>query len=149
MLASCLSVFSLIHAESVERDGTESANVIPAKIATFEAVTVGETPVNSGTYDKAEWGIFRPYTSDNNWSKAVFTADNYTVIPQITEDPDPSSGHGHVLTLQPKAYNASPRWAIGRELYAEALKYSGEEDFIIKISADIKKCDDFGAMMYC
>ena len=53
VLASCLSVFSLIHAESVERDGTESANVIPAKIATFEAVAVGETPVNSGTYDNA------------------------------------------------------------------------------------------------
>ena len=148
VLASCLSVFSLIHAESVERDGTESANVIPAKIATFEAVAVGETPVNSGTYDKAEWGIFRPYTSDNNWSKAVFTADNYTVIPQIAEDPDPSSGHGHVLMLQPKAYNASPRWAIRNELYAQAQTTLGAVRYKIKLSVDIKKSDNFGAKLY-
>ena len=148
VVVSCLSVFGLIHAESIEREGTESANVIPAKIATFEAVAVGETPVNSGMYDKAEWGIFRPYTSNNNWSKAVFTTDNYTVIPQVTEDPDASSGHGHVLMLQPKAYNASPRWAIRNELYSQAQTTPEAVRYKIKLSMDIKKSDDFGAKMY-
>lgn len=148
VLASCLSAFGLIHAESVDREGAESANVIPTKISDFEAVATGETPVNSGTYDKTEWGIFRPYTADNNWNKAVFTADNYTVIPQVAEDPDASSGHNHVLMLQPKAYNASPRWAIGSELYAQAQTTPDAVQYKIKLSTDIKKSDAFGAKLY-
>ena len=136
IVATLFMGVTFVQAETQKVSGTESANVIPSKISDFEGVTVGETPVNSGTYDKAEWGIFRPYTSDNNWSKATFTTDNYVIIPQVVEDSDTASGHGHVLKLQPKAHNASPRWAIGAELSAEALKYTGVEKFVIKISLD-------------
>ena len=147
IVATLFAGINIVQAETQKVSGTESANVIPSKISDFEGVTVDETPVNSGTtYDKAEWGIFRPYTSDNKWEKAKFTTDNYVVIPQVVEDSD--AGHGHVLKLQPKAYNASPRWAIRSQLYAEASKYPTAVEFIVKISVDIKKSDTHGAKLY-
>lgn len=122
--------------EAVSYETKTSGNVIPEKISTFEGVTVGETPVNSGTdYDKAEWGIFRAATTSGTWRG--FNSTYYTVIPRVAEE----EGHGHVLELQPKAYDTTPRWAIGAELYAEASKYPNADTYRIDISADVKKSD--------
>lgn len=121
--------------EAVSYETATSGNVIPEKISTFEGVTIGETPVNSGTYDKAEWGIFRAATTSGTWRG--FNSTYYTVIPRVADE----EGHGHVLELQPKAYDTTPRWAIGAELYAEASKYPNADTYRIDISADVKKSD--------
>lgn len=146
LLLAAVVAFSAIglavHAEEAEHEGTTSKNVIPEKISTFEGVTVGETPVNSGSYDKAEWGIFRGATSGGKWRG--FTAENYTVIPNVKEE----EGHGHVLELQPKLYDTTPRWAIGAELYAEANKTPDALRYKITVSADVKKSDKDAMRLY-
>ena len=129
--------------EAVSYETKTSGNVIPEKISTFEGVTIGETPVYSGTdYDKTEWGIFRPAKTNDTWRG--FNSTYYTVIPRVAEE----EGHGHILELQPNAYDTTPRWAIGAELYAEASKYPNADTYRIDISADVKKSDSYAMRLY-